>query len=69
MGIFRGTILGMGDAPPHRRDVRDRQTRQIQSALLQDSFAKASDAYDNALGGYEAVLAGSRSRMTCPGRR
>ena len=58
----------MGDAPPHRRDVRDRQTRQIKSALLQDSFAKASDAYD-ALGGYEAALAVSRSQMTSPGRR
>ena len=47
----------MGDAQSHRREVRDRQTLQKASALLQDSFAQASYAYDEALGGYEAALA------------
>lgn len=47
----------MGDAQSHRREVRDRQALQKASALLQDSFAQASYAYDEALGGYEAALA------------
>ena len=42
---------------PHRREVRDRQALQKASALLADSFAEASYAYDEALGRYEAALA------------
>lgn len=47
----------MGDAQSRRREVRDRQTPQKASALLVDSFTKASYAYNEALGGYEAALA------------